>query len=47
MLYTKFCGNRSGGSGEDDFKGVFFFFTIYAWSCDQHHVNDEFSIPCS
>ena len=47
MIHTKFHGNRSTGSREEDFWRVF---TIYGawrpcWSCDQHHVN-IFSFPC-
>ena len=40
MLHIKFCGIRSAGSGEEDFKG---FLPYIAWqhfkSCDEHHVN--------
>ena len=49
MLHTKFRGNRSTGSREEDFRRVF---TIYiwawqpSWSCDQHHVH-KFSFPCT
>ena len=48
MLHTKYHGNRSAGSGEEDFlKG---FYHIWAWrpswSCDQHHIN-KFSFPCT
>ena len=44
MLHTKFRGNRSTGSGEDDFEG---FYHIWAWqpswSCGHHHVNTFFT----
>ena len=47
MLRTKFRGNRSTGSGEEDFWRVF---TIYgrlpSWSYDQHHVHG-YSFPCT
>ena len=35
MLQTKVCGNRSNGSGEEDFKG---FLTIYAHGGHLGHV---------
>ena len=46
MLHTKFRGNRSTGSGEEDFlKG---FYHIWAWrpfwSCDPDAAN-ELSFP--
>ena len=46
MLHTKFCGNRSTGSREEDFWRVFTIYGVWQpiWSCDQHHVN-KFSFP--
>ena len=47
MLHTKFCGNRSAGSGED-FEG---FFTIYGLGGHLDHViniifiNFHFLVP--
>ena len=35
MLYTKFCGNRSTGSGEEDFLKVF---TTYRHGSHLGHV---------
>ena len=35
MLHTKFRGNRSNGSGEEDFKRAF---TIYGHGCHLGHV---------
>ena len=47
MLHTKFRGNQSTGSGEEDFE---WFYHIWTWwpslSCDQHHVNKfSFLVP--
>ena len=40
MLHTKFCQNRSTGSGEEDFEGFYHIWTwLPSWSCGQHHVN--------
>ena len=41
MLHTKFHGNRSTGSREEDFKG---FFTIYGHGCHLGHVTSIMSI---
>ena len=43
MLHTKSKGHRLSGSGEEDFKGLVFFFSYMAcqpsWSCNQVHLN--------
>ena len=40
MLHTKFRGNRSAGSGEEDFKG---FFTTYGHGRHLGHVTSIMS----
>ena len=40
MLHTKFRGNRTAGSGEEDFKGVF---TIYGHGGHLGHVTSIMS----
>ena len=40
MLHTKFRGNRSAGSGEEDFKRVF---TIYGYGGHLGHVTSIMS----
>ena len=40
MLHTKFCGNRSAGSGEEDFQRVF---TIYGHGGHLGHVTSIIS----
>ena len=40
MLHTKFHGNRSASSGEEDFKRVF---TIYGHGCHLGHVTSIMS----
>ena len=45
MLHTKFRGNRSTGSGEEDFYRVF---TIYGRGGHLGHVNViKFPFPCT
>ena len=39
MLHTKYCGNRSTGSGEEDFRKVF---TIYGLG---GHVGNVTQVP--
>ena len=47
MLHTKFRGNQSAGSREEDFEGFLPYMGMAAsWSCDQHHIN-KFSFPCT
>ena len=40
MLHTKFCGNRSAGSGEKDFQKIF---TIYRHGGHLGHVTSIIS----
>ena len=41
MLHTKFRGNQSAGSGEEDFEGFYHIWAwLPSWSFDQHHIND-------
>ena len=45
MLHTKFRGNQSAGSGEEDFEGFYHIWAwLTSWSCDQHHINDFISM---
>ena len=48
MLHTKFRGNQSAGSGEEDFRRVFYHILAWrqSWSRDQHAANKIlFPIP--
>ena len=49
MLHTKFRGNQSAGSEEEDFEGFYHIWAwLTSWSCDQHHINDfYFHVPKS
>ena len=42
MLYTKFQGHWSNGSGEEDFfKGFYHIWVLQpCWSCDPDHLNN-------
>ena len=47
MLDTKLRGNRSTGSGEEDFEGSLPYMGVQpSWSCDQHPIK-KFSFPCT
>ena len=45
MLHTKFRGNLSVGSEEEDFEGFLPYMGV-AWPCDQHR-GIRFSFPCT
>ena len=39
MLHAKFQGNRTSGSGEEDFKGYYHIWVWpSSWSCDLYHL---------
>ena len=47
MLRSKFRGNRSVGSGEEDFEGFLPYMLWWpSWSCDPHAANKiSFPLP--
>ena len=47
MLHTKFHGNRSTGSGEENFEGYHIWAWRPSWSCDPDAAYKKFRFPLS